>query len=320
MERGRNRRDVFRLGSGRGERRAVAGGEHASRKVVSTRASRKAGSSRSHRKNGSVVWMPATSYSANRAAQARNRGVAGFAPCDQLRHERVVEDRHLVERVVPAIVADAGTGRRPQVRDAAGRRHEALDPDPPRRRAPRWRDRAACSANCRIDGERIAAGDAELPLHQVETRDRFRDRVLDLQARVHLEEVEPAIGIEQELDRPGVGVADRRATRCAAEASARRSSALTAGEGLSSTTFWWRRCTEHSRSTNGMTVPCRRRATGPRCAAARRAAARGTRRRCRRPTAPRTVPPARRRASDAASRTSRMPFPPPPATALSISG
>jgi hypothetical protein len=32
--------------------------------------------------------------------------------------------------------------------------------------------------------------------------------VLDLQARVHLEEVEPPIGIEQEFDRPGVGVAD----------------------------------------------------------------------------------------------------------------
>jgi len=36
----------------------------------------------------------------------------------------------------------------------------------------------------------------------------------------------------------------------------RRSSGDTAGEGLSSMSFWWRRWTEHSRSPKWSTLPC----------------------------------------------------------------
>ncbi len=46
-----------------------------------------------------------------------------------------------------------------------------------------------------------ARGDADLRLHQVDPRDAFGDRVLDLDARIHLDEVELAgIGVLQELD------------------------------------------------------------------------------------------------------------------------
>ena len=79
--------------------------------------------------------------------------------------------------------------------------------------------------------------------------DQLGDRVLDLDARVDLEEVPAAVGGEQELGRAGADVADGlgQAQRGARPARA-RSSAPTAGEGASSTTFWCRRCTEQSRS------------------------------------------------------------------------
>ena len=52
--------------------------------------------------------------------------------------------------------------------------------------------------------------DADLRLHDVDARHLLGDGVLDLDARVDLDEVELAgIGIHQELDRAGVGVVDR---------------------------------------------------------------------------------------------------------------
>ena len=55
----------------------------------------------------------------------------------------------------------------------------------------------------------LAARHAELPFDEVEAGDRLGHRMLDLQARVHLEEVEGAVGAEQELDRAGAAIADR---------------------------------------------------------------------------------------------------------------
>ena len=58
----------------------------------------------------------------------------------------------------------------------------------------------------------LAGGDPQLPFHEVEARDRLGDRVLDLQARVHLHEVERAVGVlrvEEELDGAGIDIADR---------------------------------------------------------------------------------------------------------------
>ncbi|TFB00624.1 hypothetical protein CCMA1212_007206 [Trichoderma ghanense] len=54
----------------------------------------------------------------------------------------------------------------------------------------------------------LAGGDAELPLDQVQAGDHLGDGVLDLQARVHLHEVElAAVLVEDELDRAGADVA-----------------------------------------------------------------------------------------------------------------
>ena len=48
----------------------------------------------------------------------------------------------------------------------------------------------------------------KLQPHEVETGDAFGDRMLDLDARVHLQEMELAVLGEEELDRPRADIAD----------------------------------------------------------------------------------------------------------------
>ena len=57
--------------------------------------------------------------------------------------------------------------------------------------------------------QRLAGRDAELPLHEVGAGDHLADGVLDLQAGVHLHEVEGAgVLIQNKLDGAGADVAD----------------------------------------------------------------------------------------------------------------
>ena len=71
-------------------------------------------------------------------------------------------------------------------------------------------------ARDRIDVEPLAARDADLPVHEIEAGHHLRHRMLDLQPGVHLEEIERAVGVEQELNRAGVGVSTVLATAAAA--------------------------------------------------------------------------------------------------------
>ena len=102
---------------------------------------------------------------------------------------------------------------------------------------------------------------------------------------------------------------------------ARRSSTVSAGLGLSSISFWWRRCTEQSRSPRCTTFPCE----SPMhldldVARVLQVLLDVHRRRCRTPPAPRSAP-ARTAARTARSfHAMRMPFPPPPAVALMMTG
>ncbi len=58
----------------------------------------------------------------------------------------------------------------------------------------------------------MAVEDVDLRLHDVDARDLLGDGVLDLDARVHLDEVEGArVGIHQELDGAGAHIVRRRA-------------------------------------------------------------------------------------------------------------
>ena len=57
--------------------------------------------------------------------------------------------------------------------------------------------------------ELLAGGDPELPLDEIDAGDHLGHRMLDLEAGVHLHEVEGARRIRDELHGPGAGVADR---------------------------------------------------------------------------------------------------------------
>ena len=68
-----------------------------------------------------------------------------------------------------------------------------------------WPSSGASSAAA---GQRRPLGHGELDLDEIEPGDELGHRVLDLQAGVHLEEPEPAVRFEQELDRPRPDVPD----------------------------------------------------------------------------------------------------------------
>jgi hypothetical protein len=69
-------------------------------------------------------------------------------------------------------------------------------------------DRVAAETDLFLgDGNRQAAGDAQLFADDIDAGDHLRDRVLDLHPRVHLDEVETAIFVE-ELEGAGAAVAD----------------------------------------------------------------------------------------------------------------
>ena len=110
-----------------------------------------------------------------------------------------------------------------------------------------------------LERKPLTGGDAQLQLDEIEARHELGDRVLDLQARVHLQEEELAPGAR---DRRSARRSPRRCTRTPGRARRRpcpwrsRNAASTTGEGASSITFWWRRCRLHSRSPRCRTLPC----------------------------------------------------------------
>ena len=114
-------------------------------------------------------------------------------------------DRHLVVAGDGVVVADPRAGRHPHGADHAGAGHEVplriLGADPDLDRVPR-RDQLLLRP-----AQLLAEGDADLRLDEVVVVDLLRDRVLDLQPRVDLHEVEPAVLAAQELDGPRADVA-----------------------------------------------------------------------------------------------------------------
>ena len=127
---------------------------------------------------------------AQRGEQSLPRRLAVRAPHRDLGQQRIVVDRHLVAGADPRVDADAGRARLAQMHDATGAGQEVL--------------RRILGVDAALDGvaarehvglpqpQPLARGDAELRLDQVDAADPLGDRMLDLQARVHLEEVEVA--------------------------------------------------------------------------------------------------------------------------------
>src|SRR5690606_25099492 len=112
---------------------------------------------------------------------------------------RVVVGRHAVAGDDVAVDAHAGPSRRFPARDESGRRGEvprrvfgvnaALDRVPP--------DLHVALA----EGERLARGDANHRLDDVDAGDQLRDGMLHLDAGVDLEQIEVLLLVHQELDR-----------------------------------------------------------------------------------------------------------------------
>ena len=48
-----------------------------------------------------------------------------------------------------------------------------------------------------VDGQRRAGGDFDLLIDEIDAGDHFRHRMFDLNARVHFDEIEPAVFVEK---------------------------------------------------------------------------------------------------------------------------
>ena len=149
---------------------------------------------------------------AQRAVHAADRPLGRLRPGRDLDQQRIVIPRDDPARIGRAAVqADAVAGGRPIGGDAAivgdevvqriFGRHAALQ------RVTRQRD-LVLAGHARRLGQGRALGDADLGLHDVDAGDFLGHGMFDLDARVHLDEVELlAVHIHQELDRAGVLVA-----------------------------------------------------------------------------------------------------------------
>jgi len=137
---------------------------------------------------------------------ARDRSRAVLAPDDEFADQVVVVLADGVARLVPAVESHAEAVGQLERADRAGRGEELAA-------------RRVLRVDTHFDGvsatkrvhlllshrQFLAVGDANLPLDEVDAGDHLRDRVLDLQSRVHLEEEEVAVLVD-ELDRAGVVV------------------------------------------------------------------------------------------------------------------
>ena len=220
-----------------------------------------------------------------------------------LDQQRVVVLRHARADVARAVVqADAVADRRPVDLDLAGVGQEVvarvlggdahLDGD-----AALLDVGLAADADLRI-GQAVALRDAQLRLHQVAPRDRLGHRVLDLDARVDLDEVVAAV-----LGRPGTRPCRRSCSGRGARSSARRRPGARAAPRAATTRARIRPpsgggAAPSSRARTGGRC-CRgcRPGSAPRCAWGARPASRGISCRRRTPCAPRS---ARARAARAA--------------------
>src|SRR5712692_10983632 len=142
-----------------------------------------------------------------RAAHPRDRLMAVAAPRRELGDHRVVIDWNFGAGVDARVDADAGAVGKMHRVDAARRGNETggrvLGIDAA------FDGRAVLREIALRKRQRFARGDLDLRLDQIDAGHEFGDRMLDLDARVHLEEVEVAVRVGEKLDGAGAYVVDR---------------------------------------------------------------------------------------------------------------
>ena len=141
---------------------------------------------------------------AERDLHAGDGDLARWAVHDELADHRVVVGRNAVAGARVRIEAHAQTARRGELFDEASLRHKSairiLGVDAAL-------DRVAVHLDVGLlDRQRLARRHHDLLAHDVDARDHFGDRMLDLHAGVHLEHVEVLLGIHQKLDGCRAGI------------------------------------------------------------------------------------------------------------------
>src|SRR5688500_7728198 len=123
---------------------------------------------------------------------------------DQLREHRIVVQRYLAALLDAGIPTNTWTGGHVQEADAARRWKKAA------RRiftGDSALDRPAARHDVLLrERQLLTGGDAQLPVHEIDTVHELRDRMLHLEPRVHLQEVELTIAVEQEFAGAGIHV------------------------------------------------------------------------------------------------------------------
>ena len=132
-----------------------------------------------------------------RDAEPRDRLRAVVAVGDDLAEQGIVVRRHEIAVVGVRVHADAGAARHVERGDAPRRGRETIRI----LRVDAAFDGVAAELHVALpDRELLARGDADLLLHDVDAGDHLGHRMLDLEPRVDLDEVELA-ALEQELER-----------------------------------------------------------------------------------------------------------------------
>src|SRR5665213_1130154 len=142
-----------------------------------------------------------------RIAHPRDGGIARIAVRDELADHGVIVRRYAVAGVHVAVDANAGAAGADQALASARRGHEGariLGIDAAF-------DGVAAELHVGLaEGQLLAGGDRELCLDQIDARDQLGHRMFDLDARVHLDEIELAVLVEK-FQRAGAAVANRAA-------------------------------------------------------------------------------------------------------------
>ena len=141
------------------------------------------------------------------APHAGNGGFTIGSIGHQLGEHGIVVERHSPALVDAAILADSRPAGLQQPGNFAGRGKEVVF-------GVFGVDAAFDSMSADGDiflteGQLFAGGNAQLEMDEIEAGDQFGDGMLHLQAGIHLQEVEVAVGVYQEFDGTGIGVASR---------------------------------------------------------------------------------------------------------------